>query len=269
MLQPVNSGFNSPTNVSSIMLSKSHSRIVSNCEDDSKTMMKEFAEWKDSILSKNPCMSNWTEKQLIKSRNMRQTSLCSKTFKDSEKCNSSRYMGEQQSIKQFDRKIFMTEENQKRKMADLNDNEPQLWSTVELETTKNLVLGFCDNYEKLCNWIVELKELQYDIHVDNSIFELCTQTTEISAIKRNVQEIDFVIEKHKQDSKAILKLLESLSSMILSKKRNIQLDNDSWQLIQSLFGDKILVEMLKHINSKSQSKTLRRNASKLRYKNYK
>ena len=113
MIQPLISGFNSPSNISSIILSKSHSRIVSNCEDDSKTTIKEFIDWKDTILSNNPSISNWTEKQLVKSRNARQTSFCSKTFKETDKYNSSRCMGEQKSIKQFDRKIFLTEENQK------------------------------------------------------------------------------------------------------------------------------------------------------------
>lgn len=154
-------------------------------------------------------------------------------------------------------------------MANLDDNEPRLWSTAELETSKELILNFLENYEKLSNWIIELKELQYDVHIDNSIFELCTQSREINNIKRSIKEIDFVIEKHKEDSKAIQKLLESLSSIILSKQRNIELDNDSWQLIQSLYGEKILVKILKHINSKAQSKTLKRNASKWRYKKFK
>ena len=269
MLQPVNSGFNSPSSTSLIQ-SKSHSRIISNLDDDTKTLNKDLLDCKETILLKNPSISNWSEKQMIKSRNARQTSFCSKTLKESDKFNSSRGIGEEKSIKQFDRKIFLTEESQKRKMINLNDNEPQLWSVIELENWKSNMLTFCDNYEKLSNWILELRDVRHDLHVENCIFELCTQNKEINTVRRNIKEIDYILEKNREDTKTIQKLLETLSSMILSKQRNIGIDSDSCQLIQNLFGDKILVKILKHINSKtSQSKSAKRNASKWRHKNFK
>lgn len=64
-LQRVQTAVNSPTNAV-LLQSKSHSRIMSNFEDERAKLNNDLFECKESMLSKNTCMSNGTEKQYEK-----------------------------------------------------------------------------------------------------------------------------------------------------------------------------------------------------------
>jgi hypothetical protein len=83
----------------------------------------------------------------IKSRNLNQNTLSSKTLIETDRYNSSRHVKDQSSINQFERKIFMTAENNKRKFDSFEDRDYEKLIKTELENGKLVILNFLKDYD--------------------------------------------------------------------------------------------------------------------------
>lgn len=243
-----NKSFQSPSNFS-LAQSKSHSRIVSSFIDETRCVNKDFTTWKESLLTKNPSFTSCTDNQRGKSRNFGQNTLSSKTLIETDRYNSSRHVKDQSSINQFDRKVFMTAEHQKRKLDATEDIFSEQRAKDEIERCKSTIMSFLRDYDLVCNEIVNIKELNPKIHIKNSVFEIWTQNSQKYLFEDTIYYLDQIISAHTDEFQKIERLLEDLSVMILSNQRNGNIDKGAWDLIQKIFGDKILVKILKHIDT--------------------
>ena len=233
----------------SLTNSQSHSKIMNSFIDDSKFSNNDLSMWKERFLTKNPSMSNCSEMNSIKSRNLNQNTLSSKTLIETDRYNSSRHVKDQSSINQFERKIFMTAENNKRKFDSFEDRDYEKLIKTELENGKLVILNFLKDYDLVWNEILHIKEQNANIHIHNKVFEICAQTSHRLLFEETLGQIDQLLVSNHEEFQKIEKLLEDLSIMILSNQKNKTIDQEAWDLIQRLFGDKVLVKILKHIDS--------------------
>jgi hypothetical protein len=65
------------------------------------------------------------------------------------------------------------------------------------------------------------------------------------------------------------KLVEDLAVMVLNNQKGRDIDPDSWNLLQKMFGDRMLVKILKHFEGIKQPKKSNKGASKRQIHNFK
>lgn len=260
-----NKSFHSPSNLSLIQ-SKSHSRIVSSFVDEPRNS-KELNLCKTSFLTKNPSFINCNENQGGKSRNQNQNTLSSRTLVDTDRY-ASRHIKDQSSINQFDRKVFMTAENQKRKLDTLDEKDLEYLTSSNLEKCKDVIISFLRDYDIVCNEVVTMKEQNPNMLISNKVFEICSQSSNRFMFEDTLCLIDQIITNNSEDLKKVERLLENLSVMILSNQKNGNIDPEAWNLIQKLFGDKALVKILRHIDSNKRDKSAPKKTTKKQVANY-
>ena len=150
-------------------------------------------------------------------------------------------------MKMLDKKLFLTADSNKRKKARINKMDLQVSEPLSFEDEIEL---YVTNYKALQNEISTLINRNPNINVNNRIAELVSDSEFTAKIKSNViEKVESVKIKNRFNEAKIDKLLENLSIMILSKQHIKDIDQESCDFIQKLFGDKALVKILKHIDT--------------------
>jgi len=121
-----------------------------------------------------------------------------------------------------------------------------------LNTLKNLY----GNYKLLCAEILKIQKQNSSVHFSKKINEVWAQMISECVFEEALQGINEIITSQSEEYLRIEKLLENLSGMILSNQKSGVIDQEACNLIQKLFGDRILVKILKHIDiNKGKQKT--------------
>lgn len=148
-----------------------------------------------------------------------------------------------------------------KRQQSLDRNNTKEWDCADLQQCKEALIEFADNYERLAKEVLLMLERNSNIQVENWVVELWNQNLELNFLRTAAEKIDSVIQKGQNDVKMLEKLLENLSVMILSKQKDHNIDPESCELVQSLFGDKVLMKVLKHLDSgTSLKRTIKKTA---------
>ncbi|CAI2384242.1 unnamed protein product [Moneuplotes crassus] len=187
--------FHSPK--TSLNFQNSYSRIPKN-----QACNRHFNSCKQDLLLKNPSMANCTEDKDGKSRNTNTGALSSKTFAQEGKYEGSTQMKDQNSVKQFNQKVFQSAENYQKKLDSIDD----IFQAPVFDSGKKDFEG-------------QRKE-----SLDKSkILEPSCDTKEEGI--SNVSSIHPTSEEYSK----INKLLEDLSVMILSSQKSQSLDQQTFE----------------------------------------
>lgn len=230
--------------------SKSHSRFLSKYETASCIKPEfDYDVEKNTLTTDKVKIKDHSEIRNEKSRNHFKGSLSSRHNNQEITYSSVNRVKEDcvTTLKKFDKNIFMTAETQKRRTESIDKSPVPL--NIEMDALIPEFDKLISNYRGMQNEIKQMAQLDSDICIDGRILNIAHENVCVTQAKTLIEHLDTFTSNNKMTEAKIDKLLENLSIMILSKKSVNNIDQDSCEFIQKLFGDKALVKILKHIDT--------------------
>ena len=216
--------------------------------------------FKDNLINDHPDLAH------EKSRNPFKGSLSSKNYDDL-LCTATHLIKDQRSMKIFHKKVFFTEDANRRKKAKISKLDLQV---PEPNVFEDEIGKFIENYKTLQNEINDLANNNPNLKVDNKVIGLACDNEFANKIKPTIlDKIELSRTKNCLSEAKIDKLLENLSIMILSKQHVKDIDQESCDFIQKMFGNKALIKILKHIDTSNWKSGDNKTTSKKQMQAYK